>query len=370
MVDKAYNFYNKGEYVKAEKIYRKYLARDDSNSDATIMVGICLAHQGKFDEAIPYLKSGSELSTNDEERSIAYVNLAYSYYIKKEWKEAIENYEIAIGLSKNQKISGNFFNLASAYYELQDYVKAETTFRKSLALNSSYLPANINLGASLLHQGKYDEAIHYYQKAIELSTDDKQCSLLYENIGEIFLHREQWQKAIEIYEIVIQLNNGKKTTGNFLCLGFAHEKVKNYAEAESAYRGFLALDPANLAVNIRLGTCLAHQGRNDEAIPFFKLSIKLSTHDKERADANFRIGSAYFNLKEYAKAEDAYRESLALEPCDPYVHTLLGTCLVYMGKDDEAIQCYQKAIEVSTDDEERNVASEKLEELYAEKEKQ
>ena len=235
-------------------------------------------------------------------------------------------------------------------------MKAEVTFRKSLALNSSYIPANINLGASLLRQGKYDEAIHYYQKAIEMSTDDKQCSLLYETIGEIFLRGEQWQKAIEIYEIAIQLNYGKKTIENFLNLGFAHEKVKNYAEAESAYRGFLALDPANPGVNIRLGTCLDHQGKYDESIPFFKLSIKLSTDNKECADAYFRIGSAYFKLKDYVKAEEAYRESLALEPCDPYVHILLGTCLEDNGKNDDAIQCYQKAIEVSTTDKVRGFA--------------
>ena len=46
MRDKAYDFYNKGEYAKAEKLYRKYLARNASNPDATVMLGICLAHQG------------------------------------------------------------------------------------------------------------------------------------------------------------------------------------------------------------------------------------------------------------------------------------------------------------------------------------
>ena len=265
---------NVKEYAKAEAAFRACLAFDPSNIDAHINLGTSLLRQGKPEEAIRCYGNAMILSTNDNERGIVYANLGDVYYYLKEWKEAIENYETAIALSDQQKTAMNFFSIGFAYDELKEHVKAEIAFRESLALDPSNTETNIDLGSSLARQGKYDEAIHFYQRGIELSTDDNERGIAYTNIGRICEVRKEWKEAIENYETAIALSDQQKTAMNFFSIGIAYDKLKEHVKAEIAFRESLALDPAAVRANINLGSNLVIQGKCDEAILYFEKGIE------------------------------------------------------------------------------------------------
>ena len=399
-----YDPFTQDEYAKAEETFRESLALDASDPETNIMLGACLARQGKFDEAISYLTLGIELSTDEEERASVYAYLGDLYFAREEWKDAIENYETAIRLSDVEKTTGNLFNLGLAYVNVEEYAKSEAAFREYLTLDPSNVDANINLGTSLIRQGKADEAIRCYKKGMKLSTNDRECSFAYANIGDAYFYLKDWKKSIKYYETAIRLSDEQKTAMNYFTIGFAYGALRENTKAEAAFRESLALDPSDSETNNNLGNSLARQGKFDEAIHFYEIGIELSTDDEERSIAYvnlgrmyevreewekviehfenairlnelqktvqnfFSIGIAYGKLKEDGKAAAAFRECLARDPTNIEAHINLGASLANEGKFDEAMPYFKRGIEFGNK-EERSFASRNLEKLYAKRKK-
>ena len=371
----AYDLYNQGKYAQAEGAYRVCLALAPSDPDANIMLGTCLAHQGKYDEAISYFQQGIGLSTDDKERAGAYFEIGSIYdklkdyakndeathcyekgsklekedevraldheiradfhFDRDEWEEAIENYEAAIRLSTEQKTAGNFNNLGSAYEELEEYVRAEIAYHEYLAFDSSVPDPNVKLGRCLVELGmtfglkeKYYEAISYLKSTIEMSTSEEERGFAYKHLGTAYM------------------------------------QLKDYANAEVAFRECLVIDPSVSDVHIMLGSCLRYQEKYEEAAQCYQKAIEVSTNNEERSLVHVQLGDVYSKLNDYVKAEIAYREALALDSSNPDVHIMLGSCLRCQEKYEQAILCYQKAIKRISNKEERAWTHECLADIY------
>jgi superkiller protein 3 len=330
-----YKLFLAGEYVKAEKLYRKCLARDDSDPDVHIMLGSCLSYQDKYDEAIPFLKSGIELSTSDNE-------LAHAW-----------------------------FKLGIAYDKLEDHVKTEEACRESLARSPLEPYTYILLAISLEKQDRERDAIPCYQKAINVSTEDVERGLAYEGLADIYFYAGEWEEAIENYETAMRLSIELNVPENFCNLGCAYEELHDYARAEVAYRKSLILDPSNPDVNIKLGALLFNQGmtsglqnKYEEAILFLKSGNKFTTDEEQRARICLILGSAYIQLKDFANAASAFQDCLSIDPTDELSSTMLGNCLVQQEKYNEGISFYQKSLDLATDDSVRAEIYEKLGTAY------
>jgi tetratricopeptide (TPR) repeat protein len=70
---------------------------------------------------------------------------------------------------------------------------------------------------------------------------------------------------------------------------------------------------------------------------------------KEPQNANYRtqIGNLYYDLGQYDKAADYYRQSLTLHPQDPSVETDMATCYHYLGQHDKALEILNKVLKYS-----------------------
>jgi tetratricopeptide (TPR) repeat protein len=117
-------------------------------------------------------------------------------------------------------------------------------------------------------------------------------------------------------------------------------------------------------VYIYLGNAYLTLEEYDKAIGCYKKGLELGTAE-ERASAYKPLGDAYLKSEDYTNAEVAFREYLALAPPNPSINIGLGISLAHQGRYDEAIPYLEKGIE-SGNEEERALASEHLDELYAE----
>ena len=387
-----HNLKNEG---KAETAFRESLALNPSSINTIINLGTSLLRQKKYDEAILYYTNGIELSTDDEKRGLLYANLGYIFYKKEEWKCAIENYENAIQLSNQQNNVKNLIQIASAYEELEDYAKAEATYRKCLTLDSSYPDAYIKLGLCFESQEKDDEAILCYTNGIECSRNDKERALCSKLLGDLYFDLGEWKCAIENYENAQILDDQYKTDEMFFNIGYAYGQSGDYAKAKIIFDEYLALNAAYLDINTCIGACFHLLGEDEDSLSGFKDNkhytedlptdrygkaasayaergticwnkeewegvienygdaIRISDQYKT-AEIFFRIGSAYAHSKDYVKAEIAFRECFALDSSYQYVNASLGTCLYLLGKYDEAINCFENECEFYADGSEEN----------------
>ena len=85
-----------------------------------------------------------------------------------------------------------YFYLGSAYYELEDYLRALKSYVKALEIVPGYLGAMINAGHSLRMLGRYDEAVRMGQQVLARAADDGDALFL---IGTSCFARGDYAKA-------------------------------------------------------------------------------------------------------------------------------------------------------------------------------
>ena len=155
---------------------------------------------------------------------------------------------------------------------------------------------------------KYDEAVSFYLRCIELDPDFDE---VYNNLGIAYGLRGNTTKAIQAYEKAIELK------------------------------------PYGVAAYNNLGAEYSIQGNYTKAIQAYEKAIELHP---DFAGAYHNLGDIYYTQSNYTKAIQAYEKAIELYPDDIDNYNSLG--LVYRDKGNytKAIQMIEKAIELGHDD--------------------
>jgi tetratricopeptide (TPR) repeat protein len=129
---------------------------------------------------------------------------------------------------------------------------------------------------------------------------------------------------------------------SFLRAGMANERTGNYPGAVRAYERGLAVAPENVELLNALGFALFQQGKSQESVAALEKALAA---DPKHLKAHNNIALASVDLGQFAVAEAHYRESLAIEP-QAAIHNDLGFVLERQGLTDEAVEQYEKALEL------------------------
>ncbi len=71
---------------------------------------------------------------------------------------------------------------------------------------------------------------------------------------------------------------------------------------------------------------------------------QLTRGNPDNADYKAQIGNAYYDMGQYEKAAEAYRQCLELQPDNPSVQTDLGTSYHYLGRHDQALEVFDAVL--------------------------
>lgn len=127
---------NKKDRELAKTWYQKTLAINPTERKACFGMGFCLNSQGKYTDAIPYLKTAIE---KEPTYTAAFVELGYSYFKVSRITEAIDNLNKAISL--NPRNENSRYYLALIYISQKNKIKAQQIVDELKALNSKHVSA-------------------------------------------------------------------------------------------------------------------------------------------------------------------------------------------------------------------------------------
>ncbi len=125
-------------------------------------------------EAIQYYNKSLNIY---DQQSDTWYNLGVAYYYIKDYGNARISYDNALRLSPRKKevynnIGVMFFNTApqqlNNQLQRQYYDSAKVYFSKAVEIDSNYADAIGNLAVSYQYQGKNEEAIRFYEKALSI----------------------------------------------------------------------------------------------------------------------------------------------------------------------------------------------------------
>jgi tetratricopeptide (TPR) repeat protein len=164
------------------------------------------------------------------------------------------------------------------------------------SLQPDYANAHCNLGLALVKQGRIDEAVARYERALALQPDYAEAHY---NLGILLNEQGQRDAAIGHFARTLALKPDYADAHNNL--GIALAATGQIEEAVAHYKRALALNPNDAKAHNNLGLALATQGRIDAAVAHYKWAILIDPHQAE----------PYNNLGNIFKDQGMFEEAVA-----------------------------------------------------------
>ncbi|NJL56015.1 tetratricopeptide repeat protein [bacterium] len=147
--------------------------------------------------------------------------------------------------------------------------------------------AYVGLGVSWGGLCEHDDALEAYLRAVELNPDYPDIDFI--NLEELLRRRNRLNDMFAIYQGAIQRD--PNFYGTYAGLGNLLEQQGNLTEAISNYRRAAQLDAGNPYSYYTLGRALANQGNLDEAIANLRQAAQLAPDNTEIQNALREIES-------------------------------------------------------------------------------
>jgi tetratricopeptide (TPR) repeat protein len=194
--------------------YRNAKVRDDEFAQVSRKVGDRLgklwdiAHQGMRENR--FLRAEKALLTIlkiDEKNAAAYNRLGILYAKQKEYRDAIDCFEIA---SSIEATPSSLHNLGLIYYETENYEKAAVAFEQALKLEDSLAARHVAYAKVQEKIGNDKLMFQELEKAAELEPNKETYTLLYKAYMAHDMQAEADLIADRLKKLVIPSGRAKR----------------------------------------------------------------------------------------------------------------------------------------------------------------
>jgi tetratricopeptide (TPR) repeat protein len=283
---------------------------------AALLLGKYLADVGRYEEAVSVYR---DLCADFEDEGVLHFCLGQALFLAKDYpgaQQALEKsfrFPIEVSLFP-VNLDGlryyQHYTLGECCHQAGESGRARTFFLKSLDFGRKHGESLAALGLMALQNQNYEDAIHYYQKAVEegITTDQ-----IYSN------------------------------------LGLSYRKLGRSAEAETMLLKALEMNPARLEALTNLGHLYHERQAYTQAMDSFTRALALVPN---LMDVRFALSDIYFRLYELEKLVqecEALRRELGL-PCDMTLDSFeelsvlfeeMGGVLSEKGRNDLSLMAYR-----------------------------
>ncbi|MGD0414535.1 MAG: tetratricopeptide repeat protein [Terriglobales bacterium] len=259
------------------------------------------------------------------------------------YRQAVGLFEQAIDKDPNFALA--YTGLADSsirmYGETKDGVwaqKATLSARQAERLSNNLPEVLISLGSVYAATGQNTQAITELKRALALAPNSDEA---YRSLGDAYALSGQSDEAISAYQNAVAAN--PYFWANHVALGNAYFKRGDTAKAAAEYKRVTELAPDNSLAYQNIGAVYLREGLWSEAIPYLQKSLSIAPD----ADAYSNLGTAYFFLKDYDPATKNYEKAVEMTPNDEVLQGNLGDAYRWSGHSDKAAAAYGKAISLA-----------------------
>ena len=274
------------------------------------------------------------------------------------------------------------------------FAECESLCRDVLKVMPGMQSVPLILGTALLFQGRHNESIPEFRKAVELRPNFWNPRFY---LAEALQRAHQLREAQETLSAAIAISSfsaGDRALG-LAMLGLVFLKMENYKEAVAAHNDAIALAPDRASIVVAIASNYAALGHYRNAIeevdrallsvsPTAELmSIKsrccyfvqrhqdalsscLQWIDLAHSSECFEhLSSIYESLGNYESAITACQQAISISPQNPRSHERLGRNFLQLDKFQSALGAYNAAVNLEQNESERAASYDGLAQAYS-----
>jgi tetratricopeptide (TPR) repeat protein len=336
----AVQHHQRGQLADAERLYRQVLTAAPRHADCLHLLGVIGGQTGRHDLAIEMIGRAIAI---DPKQAPYHSNLGISFRHQNRLDDAVACFRAAVDLTPDDPKSHNNLGIALKNQGRPD--EAIICYRRALDLKPDYNEARDNLndalrqrpadrtpddarthfnrGSALRAQGRTDEAIASYRRALQLRPDIPEA---HNNLGNALQEQGRLDEAAACYRRAIDLRPRFAEADNNL--GTVLQKQGQLEEAEARYRRAIDIKRNYPEAHNNLATVLREQGRLEEAVVHCRTAIGF---DPDFGEAHNTLGTTLQELARLDEAVACFRRTVDLRPDYPEAHRNLAMGLLAQG---------------------------------------
>jgi tetratricopeptide (TPR) repeat protein len=192
-------FFRRNEADNAIAEYRKALKINPNNVQAHLKMGFLLCNvKGNVEEGMAHLTRTLEL---DPDNAFAHHDLGMALLPQKKFEQAIKHLSQALqrmpqGVDKQYSAVAMHHNLGLALFYCRKFKESTVHLSQAVRLDHGDGKIHYDLAASLAAEGKNEDALNHYSKALSLKPDVDKSPILHFLLAQNYAKASQFQKAI------------------------------------------------------------------------------------------------------------------------------------------------------------------------------
>ncbi len=187
-------------WANSYDLWSHTLAVTAPNFIAQDNLGGALLLMGEPDQAYAHFQAAAEINAHDP---MSHSNIGAYLQQHGHLEEAVAQYKIAVGLTSDPGLlTTTYANLGSAYRDLGEDRQALQSYDEALRLNANQFNAFLGLGVLEEKQGKLDDAILNYSRAVEIAPSAPG----YVRLGHALQRAGRRQDAVAAYRAALAIS--------------------------------------------------------------------------------------------------------------------------------------------------------------------
>lgn len=329
----AADYLDSRQPAEASEIVAEILKKNDKDLEGQFLRGRVLLLERKPQEALSgltaYVKENPRSPFAQYFFGLANMMTGNSSVAKTAFNEALT---LAPGFNEAS------FMLSAQYMEIGELNLASVEAQKLRARNPSYPGLGFLLGDISLRQGRYDEAIRYFEA---YTRDNAQDAKGFAKLAAAQMKAGNTKKAIENAEKSLSLAPDDEVLTLAVSIDLS---TRNFEKALARINGQIARTPDRAGLHLLLGKVYAASNDEARAEQAFKKAIE---KDANYYPAYIELGNFYARKDSFDNALKQYRESVKVNPNVLSTYMVIGMLSEKKGDHNGAIESYKKALEVN-----------------------
>lgn len=249
------------------------------------------------------------------------------------------------------------YRQAETFANQQRFDEALHEYQKVIELDPMLPQAYLGLGNIYLAQFEFDTALETYTQAIELKL---QLPEIYCNRGIVYTKQGAYEKAVADFQQALTIDTDY-TPARFE-LGFVYQQMGHYAKAVREYARVLPQRQGDLALHHNLGRCYSRLGQVEAAarqheiaqqIREFQDALDLAQQQirekPDNPDGYMALAKIYADHNQPAQAFEQYKAAILKDASLMEAYDAVATLYIQYQQRGKAVPVYKTAVGVNSE---------------------